>query len=111
MTDYGDGPERGNAQTWAFMAAECARLLRERDEARREVKRLRVFADAIRGVLDATKAPLFYDWYQSVGAGDWWECAVCEGVALTGHDWCDIDHRADCPAAVLERLRAEPTDA
>lgn len=41
MTDYGDGPERGNAQTWAFMAAECARLLRERDEARREAKRLR----------------------------------------------------------------------
>ena len=41
MTDYGDGPERGNRLTWAFMAAECARLLRERDEARREVKRLR----------------------------------------------------------------------
>ena len=87
MTDYGDGPERGNAQTWAFMAAECARLLRERDEARREVKRLR---ETIRRV-EAAIAPM-------AGTMDLAINAFEEGMGAMADD-------------VRAAINAEPTDA
>ena len=94
MTDYGDGPERGNAQTWAFMAAECARLLRERDEARREVKRLREIVTAARDVANCDAE----DWHDGTADGRLDELS-------------DLIVRYDYDGLLAIHAHAEPTDA
>ena len=134
MTDYGDGPERGNAQTWAFMAAECARLLRERDEARREVNRLRAEAtgEAARAMmlevdLDNARAEVerlrpFHD--AVINAHNGYDSAMvaaggCRKPETPADAIRELVEEAEAVSvaeleiwkAEVERLRAEPTDA